>query len=205
MNIFDYKTYIFDFDGVILDSNFIKKNAISKSVTTFIDDIEKIAFVEYFISNSGLPREKKIRDFFSIEDTNKILKKYENYLNIDLYNADFVLGVIKFITLLKDKSKDILILSGGDQNEIIRFLEYNKLSSLFNEVYGSPKSKHENLKSINLTKPVIFFGDSEQDYKVSVDHGLDFIFVSDYTIINNWKHITKNWIIKKEIKNFNSL
>ena len=148
---------------------------------------------------------KKIRDFFSIEDTNKILKKYENYLNIDLYDADFVLGVINFITLLKDKSKDILILSGGDQNEIIRFLEYNKLSSLFNEVYGSPKSKHENLKSINLTKPVIFFGDSEQDYKISVDHGLDFIFVSDYTIINNWKHITKNWIIKKEIKNFNSL
>ena len=61
---------------------------------------------------------KKIRDFFSIEDTNKILKKYENYLNIDLYDADFVLGVINFITLLKDKSKDILILSGGDQNEI---------------------------------------------------------------------------------------
>ena len=51
MNIFDYKTYIFDFDGVILDSNFIKKNAISKSVTSFIDDIEKITFVEYFISN----------------------------------------------------------------------------------------------------------------------------------------------------------
>ena len=67
MNIEKYNTFIFDFDGVILDSNFVKKEAIYKSVINFTDIENAKKFVNYFIDNSGIPREKKINKFFSKE------------------------------------------------------------------------------------------------------------------------------------------
>ena len=205
MNIFNYKTYIFDFDGVILDSNFIKKQSISLAVDSFLDEEKKKIFINYFIDNSGIPREKKISKFFDKNKSSKILSTYESYLNEKLIKAKFVKGVIKFIKKLHKKNKIIFILSGGEQKEILKLLQYYKMIYLFDGIYGGPNNKNQNLKIIKPLNPVIFFGDSEHDFLVSKEHNFDFIFVSDYTSLKNWKNVIKKWIILKEIKNFNFL
>ena len=51
-----YKTMIFDFDGVILDSNNVKRDAIKMAVEGVLDQRQTTEFVGYFVRYNGVPR-----------------------------------------------------------------------------------------------------------------------------------------------------
>ncbi len=205
MDIEKYNTFIFDFDGVILDSNFVKKEAIYKSVINFTDIENAKKFVNYFIDNSGIPREKKINKFFSSGISLKIQNKYEQNLEITYKKSNFVPGVISFLTKLKKNNKDILILSGGNQNEIKSIIKIRKIDNYFSNVYGGPLTKEENFKISNAKEPILFFGDSKHDYLVSLSLNLDFIFVYGYTNQINWKEFIDINQCKDVIKDFDNI
>ena len=64
---------------------------------------------------------------------------------------------------------------------------------------GGPKSKIENINTLNLTGNTIYFGDSNLDYLVSRKFHFDFVFVKGYTtkelIIEN-NSLTQIYIIQ---------
>tara|TARA_Y100001970_G_C14229429_1_gene857694 strand:- start:1264 stop:1881 length:618 start_codon:yes stop_codon:yes gene_type:complete len=205
MDIKKYNTFIFDFDGVIVDSNFVKKEAIYKSVINYTDIENSKKFVKYFIDNSGLPREKKIRHFFPENISLKIKNKYEDILRNKYKNSNLIPGVVSFIDKLKKNNKDILIMSGGDPKEIKSILKIRKIDHYFNHVYGGPLTKEENFKISNPKKPIIFFGDSKHDYLVSLIFNLDFIFVYGYTNQLNWNEFIDTNKCKDIIKDFDNI
>ena len=69
-----YKKLLLDFDGVLIDSNTFKENAIKKATQIFKNKIETDKFCEYFTQNNGLSRKDKI--FFSLGNLMIFLIKY---------------------------------------------------------------------------------------------------------------------------------
>ena len=78
--LLDHNNFIFDFDGVIVDSNLVKKKAIFQASKSFAKDKYIHKFVTYFTKNSGIPREKKIKKFFKKNDYLQIKENYEMIL-----------------------------------------------------------------------------------------------------------------------------
>ena len=54
-----YKKLILDFDGVIVDSNQFKENAIREATLIYKDPTETNQFCKYFADNNGLSRKEK--------------------------------------------------------------------------------------------------------------------------------------------------
>ena len=77
----DYYSYIFDCDGVILDSNKIKTEAFREVLKDeSYEDIE--SFIKYHESNQGINRYEKFKYFFEqIKNINNYDKKYNDLLN----------------------------------------------------------------------------------------------------------------------------
>ena len=54
-----FEHYIFDFDGVIFDTNSLKEKNIFKAVSLFEPGSAQ-SFTKFFTQNNGIPREEKI-------------------------------------------------------------------------------------------------------------------------------------------------
>ena len=204
-NLYNFDDYIFDFDGVIFDTNFIKKDAITYASKDYLNQDDLNKFINYFLLNSGIPREKKIFKFFD-KNTSKIINdNYSSYLLKSLLNADIVPGVYNFIKNLYNKNKYIHILSGGNINEIKLILNKNNMIKYFNNILAGPNDKQTNLNKLNCKNTTVFFGDSLHDYDIAMINKLNFVFVYGFTIQNDWnKNINKNNCLSI-IKNFYKL
>lgn len=188
--IFNYDVYIFDCDGVILDSNNLKLDAMSEALRFYkIPDNQVNQSIEYFRNNFGLSRYKHVRYFIdnifsrkvsSDELYESILKKYAENC-VSLYHiAKINDGFIEFIKSISS-DKHCYIASGSDQDELRGVFSFRNLDEYFSGIYGSPKAKCENVKDI-LNKHVgcktLMFGDALSDLKAAKTNNIEFIFVS---------------------------
>jgi len=93
-----------------------------------------------------------------------------------------------------------MIASGGDQEELRFLFSDKKINHLFDRgIFGSPKSKHQIIESHMLNKnflPALFLGDSFYDIETAMKYNLDFIFVSDWTDLENWESICKAYNVE---------
>ena len=85
-----------------------------------------------------------------------------------------------------------MIISGGDQAELGEIFNQRDLTDLFDAgIFGSPDNKEQilarELAQGNITKPALFIGDSRYDYQASKNAGLDFVFLSDWTDLEDWR------------------
>jgi phosphoglycolate phosphatase-like HAD superfamily hydrolase len=204
INFKKYNSFIFDFDGVILDSNFIKKSAIAEAVQGVLSDQKANEFVNYFVGLNGVPREEKIAKYVPKDRYEYVLNKYESIIDIKLKNANFIPGVKGVIRTISRLKKGMIVLSGGTQAEVFNLLVDRGLAENFDGVYGGPKNKEENLQGLSLDKPVLYFGDSEVDYLVSKNNDFDFVFVYGASNISDWRKKSKEWQVIKSISDFNN-
>lgn len=178
----DYKTIIFDCDGVILDSNKIKEKNIFTVSSKYLEKTILKEFIDYFNSNPGVPREIKIKKFIQDRSLiNGILKDY-NFLNLkSLKNATLVSGFKDYITSIDNIIKNIYVVSGGDQDELLEVLNFKDLSKYFNMILGGPNSKYQNIDKLRINNKTLYFGDSQLDYEVCEHYCFDFVFIKGYT------------------------
>ena len=115
-----YNSFIFDFDGVILDSNNIKKAAIREAVQGVLSSKKAEEFVSYFVGLNGIPREEKIATYVPKEKYEFVLNKYEHIIDKELENAKLIPGVKSFIKSLSKLQKNMIVLSGGTQTEVLQ-------------------------------------------------------------------------------------
>ena len=199
-----YNTIIFDFDGVILDSNCTKKIAISEAVRGILSKQTANEFVEYFVGLNGVPREEKIAKYVPKAKYRFVLEKYEDTIRQKLKLVKLIPGVEDFIKKLSNLDNNMIVLSGGTQTEVFQLLKDRGLVDSFDGVYGGPKNKEENLKGVSIKRPVLYFGDSEIDYIVSKNNDFDFVFVYGASDILDWHEKIKDWQLVHCIKNFSN-
>ena len=209
MKLSNYKSIVFDCDGVILDSNSIKTNAFFDTVSPYgIRGAN--ALLAYHIKNGGISRYEKFKHFLRViypaycresnvtaktaPSLNALLAKYgeEVFERLKLCDTAENLSELRQST----SSSKWLIVSGSDQVELRKLIKHRKLGQYFDAgVFGSPATKFsivkEQIKLGNIQYPALFLGDSRLDFQVAHHYAIDFIFVSDWTDFGDWKNFFK--------------
>jgi phosphoglycolate phosphatase-like HAD superfamily hydrolase len=184
----DYKNVIFDFDGVLVDSNGIKAENIRTAAAMYAKPDEVDGFVKYFTHLNGVPRETKISAYFGDEEVREgILGRY-NYLNSRLSKIlTPAPGAIQLLHRLRSEGMSLYILSGGDEHEVKKIADVLEMTDCVEKIMGGPRGKAEHLEELRLTGPTCYFGDSLHDFDVSRQYDFDFVFVSAFTQFADWQ------------------
>ena len=193
-----YKTIIFDCDGVILNSNFIKNDTFKQIVKNFYNQEILLKFEDFNEKNFSKSRYDKfkflVNDILKLEDNNKInnlLSEFSKLMKKKLINCEVASGLNK-LKLIKKKS-NYFVITAGDQKETRYIFKKKQLNNFFllNNIYGSPKNKYEIIQYLleikKIKSPILCIGDSDSDYFVSKKFGYDFVFIYQWTNFSNWK------------------
>jgi len=193
MHLFNcFDIIIFDCDGVLIDSNDLKIDAMGKAlqeVGVLEPYVEKCKF--FFAKNFGKSRFYHI-DYFveNILDLkkngvtsfkNKLLTAYSEQCKTLYLTANMT----PFVDELLEKNKAIkFVVSGSEQGELREVFELRQLAAYFEEILGSPEKKsihianilkkHKNLKAVMI-------GDAVSDLEAAKNNGIDFIFYSPFS------------------------
>lgn len=197
MKLSDYSTIAFDCDGVILNSNRVKTNAFYDAALPYGESNAE-ALKKYHTQNGGVSRFKKFQWFVDsfVKETlrdeayEQLLTRYADIVEEGLLNCEFNKDLYELKKITPDTKW--LIVSGGSQSELRTLFEKRDLANFFEGgIYGSPDSKEyifeRELRENNINGPALFIGDSKYDYFSSNKYGLDFIFLSQWTEVDNWK------------------
>ena len=190
---------VFDFDGVIIDSNQIKYDAffqIFPSEQKIGSTIKKVLDTHreksrYFIIKQILV-ELRQGEHLKINELEKEVFSYA-----DRYNTIVEKGVIECDEIegarksLEELSKcyALYINSTTPLDSLKRIISQRLLWKYFRGVYGSPKSKIENLHDIlkkgkNSIKEVLVVGDGKSDLELAQKFGCRFIGIRN--VFNNF-------------------
>ena len=185
---------IFDFDGVICDSNNIKTKCLKKAVEKNLNLEAAIDFEKHHKLNGGVSRYIKYK---------RIVDKYsgtpKNYKDM-LSDAEILLKKeyikLKMVKNAESKLKDffcngdkLFIASGGNQKEILELCSRWLISNYFEGIFGSPRKKIDICKYIKEKNPnskLKMYGDSKYDYDCAKVIGAEFFFISRYADSRDW-------------------
>ena len=193
----EYETIIFDCDGVILNSNKIKTQAFYEVTKEFGYEVAQ-KLVDYHLINGGMSRYMKFKYFItSILKkrydkilSEKLLINFAKHTKKDLMTCEMVEGLEHLKA--KTQATKWLIVSGSDQAELREILKFRGCNKYFEGgIFGSPEDKDtiikREIKSGNIKRPALFIGDSKNDYIVAKKAKLDFIFLSKWSEVKDYK------------------
>lgn len=212
-DIRDYKTIVFDCDGVLLNSNKTKVQAyynVAKRMGG--TDEQAQAFVDYHIAKGSFPRNGKIKYYLKEiaqqTETPALMQQYldtfDQILDESLMECEQAEGLIA----LKAHTKQAkwMVLSGGDQAGLRQIFERRNLTQYFEcGIFGGPDIKEDVLAreqaNGNIKLPALFVGDSKYDHQAATGAGLDFVFLSDWTEVKDWQAYCEqhNIIVKNRL------
>ena len=197
MNCKEYNTWIFDCDGVILDSNSIKTESFYEVALPYgkshAEDL-----VSYHKQFGGVSRFKKFEYFF--EDILGRVEYQKEFEEVATHFGEIALkklldcplteGLISFLEYISNTEHKVVV-SGGWQKELRCVFNKRRLDRYFDNIYGCPDSKIEILqRKMNqgsLLLPAIFIGDSKYDYECARKFNIDFVFMHYYSEFDGWK------------------
>ena len=207
-----FKTIVFDCDGVVLNSNQTKIDAyfaVAKKMGG--TDAQAQAFVDHHVAKGSFPRNGKTEYYLTeivkqpvTEATmQQYMQAFEDVLDVTLMECEIATG-LEALKAATPQAKWML-LSGGDQAELRRIFPRRKLGNISLEqlfdagIFGGPDKKDEVLarekSNGNLQLPALFIGDSKYDYQAASRAGLQFVFLSDWTEVSDWRaYCTENKI-----------
>ncbi len=196
-NIENYKTLIFDCDGVILNSNTIKTHAFYNVAKIYgHDPAQKLQ--DYHMKNGGVSRYEKfeylLTNILGKKVTTEELRKLLLMFSREIREALLTCEVAENIKELRERTKAAkwLVVSGSDQIELRDIFTSRGLAKYFDGgIFGSPDDKNIILKNekekCNITGKSLFLGDSMYDYQAAKNAQLDFIFLNKWTEMKDWK------------------
>ncbi len=173
------KTVLWDFDGVIVDSNKVRDLGFKEIFKNFDKDLvdDLIAFHR---KNGGLSRYVKIRYFFeellerevTEEGVLEYAQKFSVLMRRELTNSKYlILDSVDFIKC-NHHLYNFHIVSGSDQEELRYLVKELGIDKYFISINGSPIAKTDLvikvLKENNYDKKhVCLIGDSFNDYEAA--------------------------------------
>lgn len=199
IDIKKYKTIVFDCDGVVLDSNIVKTEAYFRTAKNLgANDAQAQALVDYHVKLGGISRYHKfewylrevLRQAVTEQAIQTLLDEFSKELEVGLMTCAEAEGLEQLRQ--ETPNANWMILSGGDQQEIRTLFARRDLAKYFDGgLFGSPDNKDEVLArekaSGNIQLPALFIGDSKYDFEAAHRAGLDFVFMSNWTEVADWK------------------
>lgn len=215
LSITYYTTLVFDCDGVVLNSNKVKTEAFYKAALSYGEAAAQ-AMVDYHVAHGGVSRYKKFAYFLEhiapgyaeqrmpLPNLEELLQAYASYVREELLNCE----IAPSLEVLRKQTPNArwLIVSGGDQAELRDVFTQRGIARWFDGgIFGSPDTKDEilsrELASGNIQHPALFLGDSKYDYQAANTADLDFVFLSGWSEVEDWRH----WCEKCNLENIKSI
>lgn len=205
-NVIDSKKLlIFDFDGVLADSVEVKTEAFALLYKPYGQKVvEKV--VSHHRDNGGMSRFEKFKLYhqefigysLSDEEINDLSKKFSKYVINKIILSDEIPGAESFLDFCCSRNKICVVNSATPEEEMHQIIDKRGYNKYFSAVYGSPKSKVENIaRALTLfnvsASESLFFGDAESDLSASKKTGLEFVGVGEFI---------KKILTNKKSKNF---
>lgn len=182
------KAFIFDLDGVIVNSVDIKTKAFAM---LFADEgretVEKV--IKYHLDNAGISRYEKFKHIYKVilikplarEVFQELCRRFEGMVVENVIKAPFIKGADEFLKVNATRFKFFLV-SATPQEEIQEITQRKNIRVFFKRIYGAPIKKAKAVKEILLKEKlrrddVIYVGDALSDYEAAKDNFLKFVAV----------------------------
>lgn len=196
-----YKVILWDFDGVIVESNIVRELGFRKVLKDFpkkqIDEL-----IKFHNINGGLSRYVKFRYFYEVilkssiseEQVQNLASLFSEVMLSNLGDKKYLIkGAVKFIEL-NTGTIEMNIVSGSDQNELRSLCSILEIDKNFKSIWGSPTAKNTLVKDYLKTskyqnKEICLIGDSMNDYDAANINNIDF-----YGFNNNQLECLGNYI-----------
>lgn len=208
------KNILFDFDGVIVESNEIKAWAFYELYKPYGNDVANKVF-EYHTQEGGVARQKKFKKYhkellnqeLSEEQVDALSDRFSKLVVSNVSNAPFVKGIKSFI--INNHSKmHFSIISGTPHTELLKICKALEIDSYFQQICGSPKNKvdwsNDIIDKYNLDKKqTIFIGDATTDLDTA--NKIDVAFVLREHDLNKHVFLDYKGVKIFDFNNINSI
>ena len=173
-----YNLLIFDFDGVLMDSNELKQRTFNSIAEKYIKSPNSLKdFQHYLTENSAESRYLKLSYLKSLSINlclEDLLIEFANKLDNEYKNCDNVLGILNDLD-------DWAICSAGRRQEIEAILDYKNVSYKVANIYSDLNDKSSVLKKFSH-QANCFLGDSYSDFSAAQVADIDFYFCSYWAL-----------------------
>jgi HAD superfamily hydrolase (TIGR01549 family) len=191
-----YQVIIFDFDGVLVDSNRLKVEAMRTALRScgYFSDELVAECTANFAANFGKSRYHHIErfcDYLDLQDKDLKGRVYDFLLEgyaaeVQLHYPEAPLAEGIDVLLPKLAQKKLFIASGSEQQQLRDVAEAKGLAGFFRGIYGSPTRKPDIIKDIlqqEHTEVALMVGDAFADYEAAEYNNIDFCFYSPLSLV----------------------
>jgi phosphoglycolate phosphatase-like HAD superfamily hydrolase len=189
------RAVVFDFDGVILESNDVKTDAFVELYAHHGPDV--VAQVRaHHLENLGISRFKKfawiaeqvLRVPFSEAESAELGRRFTDLALAKVMVAPFVPGAERALEAI---ALPMFVASGTPDGELRDIVERRGLTSRFREVHGTPKEKPAILRDVMArhglaSDEVLFVGDGLSDYRAAMEAGVEFLARDTRAMRDQW-------------------
>ncbi|NDP28066.1 MAG: HAD family hydrolase [Flavobacterium sp.] len=181
-----YKVILWDFDGVIVESNKVRESGFRKVLENFPKaQIEEL--IKFHNINGGLSRYVKFRYFYEVickssiseEEVQQLANSFSEIMLDNLGSKEYLINeTVNFIESNSD-TIEMSIVSGSDQNELRTLCSRLAIDKNFKSICGSPTPKNtlvaDYLKTTKFqNEEICLIGDSMNDYEAATVNNIDF-------------------------------
>jgi phosphoglycolate phosphatase-like HAD superfamily hydrolase len=183
----DFEVILWDFDGVIIDSNSVREFGFREVLKEF--DPEQVEqLIDFHNANGGWSRYVKFRYFYeeilkcpiSESQVQELANIFSSIMVESLPNRELLIEeTVRFIQEMYSQGKQMHIVSGSDCKELISLCEQLELSKYFLSINGSPTPKSALVKAIIdngdiLASQYCLIGDAVNDYDAANQNDIQF-------------------------------
>lgn len=180
------RAVIFDFDGIIVESEHIKSRAFAALYREHGQDVAD-AVVAHHEANGGISRRQKMRwahrTLLGIEADEALLedlgRRFSALVEDEVVACDEVPGA-RAVLNAEASRRPLFVVSGTPHEELQRIVRRRGLDGYFTEVHGSPPEKPVTVRGILdrhglAAREVLFVGDAMADLRAARATGTRFI------------------------------
>jgi len=189
MNLAEKKVFIFDFDGTLVDSNKIKKDAFFqlRPNDTRFNDILKKCHTSAPESSRYILLKNVLKEYGSTnieEEVNTLCDKYGNLVEQAAIDCPEMPGAQELLKTLASRVATSYLSSNTPEASLKKIVADRNLAHYFKNWFGYPRKKDDTIKEIfsleELRSPneIIVIGDGVSDKNSALSIGCDFFDVN---------------------------
>ena len=192
-----YRCWVFDCDGVLLDSNAVKTQAFYDVALPF-GTAAADALVAFHVEHGGISRFVKFQHLFTgilqrapeAGELDTVIDQFSKAAKarmLECAEAPRLHDVLEAVAA----TGPVYVVSGSMQSELREVFAQRGLDKHFTAIFGSPDTKdmivQRERANDAMPGPALFIGDARYDFEVADRFGLDFAFAHAWSEFSGWQ------------------
>lgn len=190
----NYSTFVFDFDGTLVQSDEIKKEVFirvadkyggGEIIKNLLEGDFKGTRVDYF--------EETLKNLGVIRSGDRVVSEmvasFTEICEEEISNCSEIEGASDLLEHLKAEKINICINSATPTSTLVKIVNNRGWNYYFDSIRGAETSKMENLEQIRKNKSaekkdIVFIGNGQDDYQSALQYGVSFIAIGNAEFVD---------------------